>query len=129
ARLPSRRASAGRGTDRAGWQAATGQQPRNHRIGVPHLARPQLLPAPHRAGQAADQVEEATRPERVVAQGLGACDRLVGVGDDPVPPPAYLVAKYTEARHPAAGDGALDDHAARRTIGIRDRPAVLDDEA
>src|SRR4029453_12585247 len=100
-------ASAGRGTDRAGWQAAAGQQPRNHRVGVPHLARPQLVSAPPRARQGADEVEEATRPAWVVGQGLGAGDRLVGVGDCPVPPAAYLVAKHAEARHPAAGDWAL----------------------
>src|SRR6266511_3921032 len=129
ARLPSWRPSTGRRTDRFRWEAALGEQPRDYRVRVPHLARPELISAPDRAGQAANQVEQAMRQQWVVAQKLRTGDRLVGVGNDPVPPAAHLVAKHPEARHPAAEDWAFNGHAARRTVGIRDRPGVLDDKA
>ena len=129
ASLPSWRPSTGRRTDRVGWEAAAGEQPRDHRVRVPHLARPKLVSAPDRAGQAANQVEQATRQQWVVAEVLRTGDRLVGVGNDPVSPAAHLVAKHTEARHPAAEDWAFNGHAARRAVGVRDRPGVLDDEA
>src|SRR6266540_4058203 len=112
ARLPSWRASTGRGTDRVGWEAAAGQQPRNHRVRVPHLTRPELVSAPDRARQVGNQVEQATRQEWVVAQGPGTCDRFVGVRYDPVPPAAYLVSKRAESRDPAAGDWAFNHHSA-----------------
>jgi hypothetical protein len=129
-RRPSRRAPTGRGTDPVCGEAASGEYPCDHRVGVPHLARPELVAAPDRSGQAANHVQEATGHERIVAQQSGACDRLVGVRDGPVPPAAYLVSEQPPARYPAAPDGAFDDHATRcRSVAIGDRPAVLDDKA
>jgi hypothetical protein len=129
ARPPSWRTSTGRRPDRVRWQAAAGEQPGDHRVGVPHLARPKLVPAPDGAGQRADQLQEPTRQERVVAQDLRARDRLGGIRDDPVPPTAHLVTEHPPAPHRTPADRALDGHPARRAVGIRDRPAVLDDKA
>ena len=44
-------------------KAASREQPRDHRVRVPHLARPKLVSAPDWAGQAANQVEQATRQQ------------------------------------------------------------------
>jgi hypothetical protein len=129
ARPPPWRPPAGRGPDCLHGQAALGQQPGDHRVGVPHLARPQLVAAPDRAGQAANQLQQATGLERIVAEELRAGDRLVGVGDAPVAPAADLVAEHPPAAHPVAGHRALDEHAARWAVAIGDRPAVLDDVA
>ena len=61
ARLPSWRPSTGRRTDRVRWEAATGEQPRDHRVRVPHLARAELVSAPDRSRQGANQVEQRKR--------------------------------------------------------------------
>src|SRR5215211_4754081 len=115
--------------DRLGREAAAGQQPGDHRVRVPHLARAQLVSTPDRARQGPDQVEETVGQGRVVAQHLGAGDRLVGVGDDPVSPAAHLVAEHPPAGHAAAAHQAFDEHATRRAVGGRDGPAVLDHKA
>jgi hypothetical protein len=74
-------------------------------------------------------MEDLTRLFDIVTQTLRACDRLVGVRDDPIAPPAYFVAQWAEAMESPAPDGALHHHPPRCSIRIRDRPRVLDDEA
>jgi hypothetical protein len=129
ARPPSQGPSPSRRTDRVGRQAAAGQQPGNHRVRVPHFPCPKLVPTPDRAGQAADQVQQPTRGGGVVAQQLRAGHGLAGVGDDPVGPAAHLIAEHAKPGQPPAGHRALDGHASRPAVGVRDRPAVLNDEA
>jgi hypothetical protein len=64
----------------------------------------------------------------VVAQALGTGDGVDGVRDDSITPSAHLVSKRAEAGEPAATDRAFNDNASGGTVGVRDRPRVLDDE-
>ena len=127
--LPSGRPSARRRVDRVHGEAGSGKQPGDYGVRVPHLTGPELVSAPDEARHGTHEIEEAVRPPWVVGQPLRSAYCLVRVGDHPVPPPAHLVPKRAEAGHPAAPDRAFNDHAARRRMGIRDRPRVLDDEA
>jgi hypothetical protein len=92
--------------------AALGQQPGDHGVGVPHLAGPELVSAPNRAGQGVHQLQEPAGDQGVVAQQLGAGHSLVAVGDRSVRPAADLVAEDPPAPQPAAAYRALDQHAA-----------------
>jgi class 3 adenylate cyclase len=122
ASFPSGCASSSRGTDHVGWEAGTGEQPRDHRVRVPHVADPDLISAPDQSRHRTNQVEETTRQLRVVTQALGTRHRLIRVRNDPVPPPAHLVSKHAVASHPAATDRAFHHHAARSTVAIGDGP-------
>jgi hypothetical protein len=126
ARLPSWGAATGRGTDRLGGEPTGGEQPGDHRVGVPHLAHPQLVSAPHRRRQAANQRQEATGHRRVVAEQLRTGHGLTGVGDGSIRPAADLVAEHPPAAQVAAAHRTLHEHAAGWAIGVGDGPAVLD---
>jgi hypothetical protein len=128
ARVPPGRPSARRRPDSFRWQTASGEQPRDHGVRIPHFARPELIAAPDWCWHGSNEVEEATRLAWVIAQALRTCDSLVGVRNDAVPPAAQLVPKNTEARSAAAADWAFANDAARCTIGITDR-CHLDHEA
>src|SRR4029453_19545662 len=97
------------GTGGVPRQAPAEKQPRDDRVGVPHLARPQLVSAPDRAWHAANELQEATGHDKVVAQQLGAGDPLLGAGDDSIPPPTHLVAEHPPASHPATADRTLNE--------------------
>jgi hypothetical protein len=62
------------------------------------------------------------RLNRVVTESPGTRDRLLGIGDDPIPPTTDLVSKYSEAGDGAATDRTFDDHAARGALRVGDRP-------
>ena len=121
---PAGGAAVGRGVDGVDGEAGAGEEPGDDRVGAPHVAGGQLVPAPGGGGEGGDQVEQAAGLEGVVADGLGAGDRLGGVGDDAVAPAADLVAEGAEAGQAAAGDRALDDRAAGPALGVGDGPGA-----
>jgi hypothetical protein len=79
-----------------GWKAASGEKPRNHRVRVPHVTDPKLIATPLERRDAGYEIEEAAGLMQVIAHTLGAFDRVGGVGDPPVPPPAHLIAEGTK---------------------------------
>jgi len=128
ARLPSRCPPAGRRLECVSREPASGEQPRDHRIRVPHLARSQLVPSPDQCRHRGHQVEQPPRQAHVSAQGLRTRHRLGGVGNDPVPLAAHLVSKQPKPGDPAAPNRAFHDHPTRPDVGIGAGPGALDSE-
>ena len=56
--MPARSAPAARRRDRLDVEAAPGEQPGRHRVGVPHLARAELVAAPDRSRHGRHEVEK-----------------------------------------------------------------------
>ena len=90
---PSGCVAVGRYADGVGVVAAAGQEPGDQGVGVPHLARVQLVAAPRGGRKGGSEVEQPPSPVDIGAHVLGAGDRFGDVGDDAVAPAADLVAE------------------------------------
>ena len=128
--VPPRRASAGRGLDRLDRETASHEQPRNDRVGVPHLAGTALVSAPDECGNIGHRVPQSLSDAWIVGQPVRAFHGLGDVGDDAVVPPPNLVSEDPRAPGPArtywpfdndsplvaarVWDGSLFDHKASR---------------
>jgi hypothetical protein len=107
--------------DRADVEPRAGDQPGDHRVRVPHLARAELVAAPHRRRHLGDEREQPSRRDLIVAEALRPVDRLRGVGDDAVAPATDLVAKEPEDAGYATADRPLGDDAAFVAVAPWDR--------
>ena len=103
-RPPSRRRA-----DRLGIEAAAGEQPRDHRVGVPHLPGAELVAPPNRRRRERHEIKDALSELRVIREPLRALDGLGDVGDDAAGPAAELVAEDAEAPCPASADRPAGD--------------------
>jgi hypothetical protein len=75
------------------------------------------------------QIQQAAGLIQVIAHVLGARDRVGGIRDAPISPPAHLIAENTEPGQDGTADRSFDDDASRyHPVGIGDRPGILDDE-
>src|SRR4029077_17703022 len=104
------------------------QQPGDNRVGVPHLARPQLVPAPGRGRSQWHAIENALRDGRVVAERDRALYRFGHVRDPAVAPAANLVAKDEYQAEEWAADCAAGHSAMAGVTAAGDR-GHLDHEA
>ena len=125
--LPAGRASPWRRLNRLGVDAAARDHPGDHRVRVPHLARPELIATPNRSRDLRDQLEHAPRAIFVVAQSPRAVDGLGDVRDVAAAPKADLVAEDPKSARPATADRAFGDDAPLLAAPVVDR-RLLDDE-
>ena len=107
---PAWRPPPGRRFDRLDVEAAAGDQPRDERVGVPHVAGSQLVAAPHGRRYVRHQFEEPSRAVGIVAEPARALDGLGDVRDDPVPPAAHLIAEEPQASRDGRANRTLGDH-------------------
>src|SRR5919106_3078983 len=105
--VPTRSAPPAPRLDRFGREAATRDQPRDHRVRVPHLACPQLVATPDRPRNLRNELQDPARDLRIVSQAPRALDRFVDVRDNSATPAAHLVAEDPEMTRPAATDCAF----------------------
>jgi hypothetical protein len=124
---PAGRASSSGRSKPRGVDANPREEPRDDRIGVPHLVHAGEPSAPHVDRRARDGGEDRSRHMRVSAHELGAGGRVACVKDPATRPAAYLVAERSPAREGREEHRALHDDAARGPVPVRDRPGVLDD--
>jgi hypothetical protein len=81
-------------------------------------ARFEFVATPYGRRHVGYQVQQALRLTWIVAQSLRTCDRLGDVGDDAVPPAAYLVPEDPEAPCQAAPDRAFCNNATLDSIVV-----------
>ena len=124
---PASRARApGRRLNRLGVDPAARDHPRDHGVGVPHLAGRKLVASPDRCRDLRDQVEHAAGTIVVAGQSPRAIYGFGDVRNVPTEPETDLVAEDPKsACHPAFGN-ALGDHAPLVAAPIVDR-RLLDD--
>src|SRR5579872_3917055 len=127
-RAPTRCPPVRWGFDRGGVESRAFEQPRDDRIRVPHLARSNLVAAPHQFWNARPELEDPSRGALVVAEAAWAVDRLTDVGDLTVEPPAQLPAEHPKPRRPPQADGALGDDASVCAMAVV-HGSLLDDVA
>jgi hypothetical protein len=125
---PARSAPAVWWLDRIRIQAAAGDQPRDHRVGVPHLAGGRLVPAPNWRREGGHQVKQSACTVCVIRQPPRAIDRLADIRDDTIAPATHLVAEDPKAPCPARTNRATSAHATPRSVTARDG-RLLDHEA
>jgi hypothetical protein len=113
--------------NRFGVEAAACNQPRDERVGVPHLASAEFVAAPHRRRHERHQVEQSSRHTRIVRQPAWTLDRLAYVRNDAIAPASQLVAEEPEAPRPATPDSTLGDHPAIGAVAVGDG-GLLDHE-
>jgi hypothetical protein len=113
--------------DRLGVDTAANQNPRSERIGVPHLARPDFIAAPHDPRDVWNQSEHAPSDVCVFGNALWALDRFLDVRDNAVPPASHLIAEESKSANCTAAHRALGNDAACFAI-LPDR-SLLDHEA
>ena len=89
-----------------GVKMASCEEPGNHRVGVPHVSCPALVPSPDERWDARHEMKEALGDECFVRDSPGTVDCLTDVRDRTVPPAAHLVAEDPEASYDAAADGS-----------------------
>ncbi len=98
ARRPPRCAPTGRWFEPIRSEIASSEQPRNHRIRVPHLAGPQLVAAPGHRRHGRHEIEEPTGRPPIGAQPLRTSLRLVGIRNDTIRPASHLVSERPDPR-------------------------------
>ena len=94
--VPTRRSTAGWRLEILGVHARAYQQPRDQRVGVPHVAGVQLVSAPHGGWNERHQIEDALGANQVVCDADRTRDGLVGVGDRASAPSTDLVTEQPE---------------------------------
>src|SRR4029079_18951964 len=113
--------------DRLDVEPAPSEQPRDGRIGIPHLARAQFVTPPDRRRHVRRELDQPTSAVQIIADTVRALDRLVGVRDDAVFPAPNLVAEEGHAAEGSGADRSLGDDAALALLPPHWR--LLDDEA
>ena len=125
-RVPSRRSPMSWHLDRLCVDAAADEDPRNERVGVPHLARAEFIAAPHDRRDVWNQSEQAPSDVRVFRNARRALDRFFDVRNDAVTPATDLIAEEPKSASRSAAYRALGDDAARFAV-LPDR-SLLDHE-
>ena len=125
--MPARCPSAGRRRDGVDGDAASAEEPRDDRVGVPHLAGAKLVAAPDRGRELAYAGQKAAGDLRIVRQPARTVDGFADIGNHAVAPAPHLVAEDPRTRRPARAHRALDDHAALGSAPIPHR-SLLDHE-
>src|SRR6266566_3116888 len=88
-----------RGTSFGGWlyridiESGTRDQPRDHRVRIPHFACSKLVAAPHEHRHLWHQLEESSRVAQIAAQSTWTVDRFADVWNDTLAPATQFVAK------------------------------------
>ena len=124
--LPARRPSPARKRDRLDVESAAGDEPGDGRVRVPHLAGVQLVAAPDGRRYLRHELEQAPGALRIVAEALGALDRFVEIGDQPLAPAADLVAEEREACQRLWADRTFGDDAT--ILALSPHGCLLDHE-
>jgi hypothetical protein len=119
--VPAGSAAARRQSQSLGLQPGGREQPRDHRVRVPHLARAQLVAPPDRRGHEGDGVEQAAGGDWIGGDSLRFFDGVPEVRDRPAAPAADLVSEQAQPAEVATADGACGHHAPARRVGVRGR--------
>jgi hypothetical protein len=113
--------------NRLGVQAATGDDPGDHRVRVPHFSRSQLIATPDGSGHLADQAKQEPRTVLIGGQPPGAVNSLRDIRDVAVVPEPDLVAEDSKSARPASADCPFADHSTSLVAPVVDR-RLLDHE-
>jgi hypothetical protein len=128
ARAPAGRTASTRRLDPVGIEAGAGEQPGDHRVRVPHLARVAFVSTPDQGGDVLHEIEDLRRSVRVLRHPDGARDSLRDVWDDAVSPPTDLISEETETSDEFRSDRSFQDDSPPLTLMIGDR-RLFDHEA
>jgi len=107
--------------DRLGVDPAARDHPSDHRVGIPHLARAELITAPHRGWHLRYHVEHAPSELLLIAEAPGTVDGLGDVRYLAAAPEPDLVAEDSKSPRPASADSALGDDTALDPAPVMDR--------
>ena len=118
-RHPGARPLAGGWIDRCSPRCA--QDPGYDRVRVPHLARVEIVTAPHGRRYRWQRLEDSSGDLDIVGDPGRASDRLIYVGDPAVSPAPNLIAEDPESAEPPHSDGTLRHDTAPFPIQIWDR--------
>jgi len=97
ASAPAGRAPPLRRMDRLGVDPAARDHPSDHRVGIPHLARAELITAPHRGWHLRYHVEHAPSELLLIAEAPGTVDGLGDVRYVATAPQPDLVAENPQS--------------------------------
>ena len=129
---PPWRASPCRRLDRLDVDPAARDQPRDHRVRVPHVTGLELIATPDGRRNARRQLQHAPRTISIVGKSPRAFDSLGGVRDSAVAPSTDLVAEDPNPTCPATADRTFSNDATPIAALVTDRclfdhePAVRD---
>ena len=126
--VPTGRSTSGWRLELVGVHSSTHKQPRDQRVGVPHIASVQLVSAPHGGWDGRHQIEDPLRGSEVVRDADRARYRLARIGDRASAPSADLVAKQSEPSGPCCPDRSLGNDATLSSPLVPNGRG-LDDEA
>src|SRR4051794_29098796 len=125
--VPARRPSPGGRLRRLGVDPAASEGPCDHGVRVPHLARAELVAAPHRCRNLRDDAKYAASALLVLAESPWTVDGLGDVRYVAARPEPDLVAEDPTAARPPGADGAFGDDAALLAAPVVHR-GLLDHE-
>src|SRR5439155_14430156 len=115
--------------DRVGLEAATGDQPRDDGIRVPHVACMQVVAPPDRSREIRRECKQPARPLRVIGQAARALYSLRDIRDEAIAPEPQLITEDPQPAGPATPNGAFGyDAALAAAVRPSDR-CRLDHEA
>ncbi len=92
--------------------AAAGEKPGREGVGVPHVTRCLLVPAPGAGREVRHEVQQTPGVLLVAAESLSASDGIRQIRDDAVTPAVDLVAEERRAAEDLESHGTDGDHAA-----------------
>jgi hypothetical protein len=118
---PPRSATARWRLEVAGREGCAGDQPGDHGVRIPHLARTELVASPHRNRDSRDEVEQPARGSSITGQPRRSADRLGEIRNGPTPPAAELIAKQPQPAEVATPHGTGGNDTSTRLVGVRRR--------
>src|SRR3954462_11299325 len=126
--VPPRGTSPSRQGDVLGVEAGPRDEPRDHRVRVPHVPRPKLVAPPDGCGHRRYELEHTVGQVAVGREATRALHCLRRVGDVAVPPTAHLVAEEAQATRGPQADRTFSDDSSCSAARAGHR-GLLDDEA
>ena len=117
--VPPRRSTMSRWVDRRDIDSAALQDPRHDGVGVPHLARVELVAAPYRGRYRWQQIEDSSGNVDVASHADGTPDCLIDIGNLPVPPAPDLVTEDSKTLQAPQSDWTLRHDTSPFAVQIR----------
>ena len=127
-RVPSGCSTAQRRPYRSERHTTGHQDPRDDRVGVPHLAGVEVVASPDRRGNGRQQIEDASSLVNVVREVHRTSDRLPYIGNRSISPAPDLVSEQTEVPERFESNGTFGYDPSSVAVAVRDR-RLLDDVA
>ncbi len=125
---PAGRAASGGRANRLNGDTAARDHPRDHRVRVPHFARPKLIATPYGGWNLCNEVKHAPCARLVFTQSHRAFNSLGDIRNVAVVPETDLVSEDPESPGPTTANCAFGYNATIVAAEVRDG-RLLDDES